>query len=328
MILEELSGPSLVSWQLTRACDLACRHCCTDSAPGRALPDELSRDEALKLARTLAASHVPKVMLCGGEPTLVPHFFEVAETLGRLGVTLKIETNGQRFGESSARRLADLPISSVQISLDGASAETYARQRPGGSLAAAIDGCRAVVALGLPLEVTFAPTRLNIHEADAVIDYALSLGAFRLNTGMLMQLGTAAHQWNRLEPGRQAYATFFRALRRRERQLRGRMEIAFRPWSLVRELSRTVVRPPATLLVLPDGRVKVSAALPFVVGDLRSESLAAVWAAYRRAWRSPQVLAGIADVVRHPEHVSRANQWRALEVVRPPSAAGATANPG
>ena len=43
-----------------------------------------------------------------------------------------------------------------------------------------------------PLEITFAPTRLNIHEAEDVIERARSLGAFRFNTGRLMRIGTAA----------------------------------------------------------------------------------------------------------------------------------------
>ena len=40
------TAPLLVSWQLTRDCDLCCLHCCTESAPGKRLPDELDADEA------------------------------------------------------------------------------------------------------------------------------------------------------------------------------------------------------------------------------------------------------------------------------------------
>ena len=113
---------------------------------------------------------------------------------------LKIETNGQRFDAAVAERLARLPIRSVQISLDGDTEATYARQRVGASLAAAHAACRAVRAAGMPLEITFAPTRINLHEAEQVIERAHSLGAFRFNTGRLMRIGTAARLWDRLEP--------------------------------------------------------------------------------------------------------------------------------
>ncbi len=132
--VDSLQGPLLVSWQMTRDCDLACLHCCTESAPGKALADELDAEEAARVARELVRSRVPYVMLCGGEPLVVPHFFDVAEILGVADIQLKIETNGQRLDEAALAKLARLPIRSVQISLDADTQATYAKQRPGGHL--------------------------------------------------------------------------------------------------------------------------------------------------------------------------------------------------
>ncbi len=198
--IDQLGAPLFVSWQITRDCDLACLHCCTESAPGKRLPDELDADEALRVAADIVRNDVPYVMLCGGEPLVSPNFYRIAEALGTAGIRLKIETNGQRFDAKVAERLARLPIRSIQISLDGDTQDVYERQRPGASLAKAHAACRAVRAAGLPLEITFAPTRLNIHEAPAVIARARALGAFRFNTGKLMRIGTAARLWGRLEP--------------------------------------------------------------------------------------------------------------------------------
>ena len=57
--IENLGAPLFVSWQLTRDCDLCCLHCCTDSAPGKPLPDELSREEAIRLAGEIIRNKVP-----------------------------------------------------------------------------------------------------------------------------------------------------------------------------------------------------------------------------------------------------------------------------
>src|SRR5215212_11728721 len=123
--IDALRAPLLVCWQLTRDCDLCCLHCCTDSAPGKRMPNELDADEAMQLAADIIESEVPYVMLCGGEPLVVPHFLRLAEALGNAGVQLKIETNGQLFDMTIAQRLAKLPIRSIQISLDGDTDETY-----------------------------------------------------------------------------------------------------------------------------------------------------------------------------------------------------------
>jgi MoaA/NifB/PqqE/SkfB family radical SAM enzyme len=312
--LDSLRAPLFVSWQITRDCDLCCLHCCTDSAPGKRLPDELTAQEAMRIANEIASNEVPYVMLCGGEPLVVPHFLPLAETLGTAGVQLKIETNGQRFDARVAERLARLPIRSIQISLDGDSQEVYARQRPGGVLAKAHEACRAVRAAGLPLEITFAPTRLNIHEAEAVICRARALGAFRFNTGKLMRIGTAARLWSKVQPSAEQYEEYRAVLDRQKYSLGREMEFCYSPFTLGEALSACLTEPPATLLVLPNGWVKVAAALPEICADLRRESLTEAWGAYCGAWRDEAVLAAVKRAAADELHHSDANNWRRLAI--------------
>jgi MoaA/NifB/PqqE/SkfB family radical SAM enzyme len=313
--IEAFNAPLLITWQLTRNCDLACLHCCTESAPGKRMPGELDAGEALRLADDIVRNQVPYVMLCGGEPLVVPHFFELAEALGRGGIQLKIETNGQRFDSQVAGRLARLPVRSVQISLDGDSEAVYRSQRPGGSLEAAHAACRAARAAGLPLEITFAPTRLNIHEIEAVIERARELGAFRFNTGKLMRIGTAARLWGRLEPTEQQYRGMLDTLEKQAKTVEGSLELCYLPFSIEDALGRSLEEPPATLLVLPDGRVKVAAALPHVCADLRRQSLAQAWDAYRSAWRNGGVQAEVHRAIGDASLHARANSWKNLSFV-------------
>ena len=213
-------------------------------------------------------------MLCGGEPLVVPHFFALAEALGaRRASASRSRPTASASTTRWRERLARLPIRSVQISLDGDTQATYARQRVGGSLAQAHAACRAVRAAGLPLEVTFAPTRINLHEAEPVIERARSLGAFRFNTGRLMRIGTAARLWDRLEPTEADYAGFRRAARSASRRLAGEMELCYEPFEIRDGLRGEPRDPPATLLVLPNGWVKVAAALPHICADLRRDRL-------------------------------------------------------
>jgi MoaA/NifB/PqqE/SkfB family radical SAM enzyme len=306
MRIDSFSAPTMVTWQLTRDCNLACLHCCTDSAPGKALPHELSRERALSLAREIAAAGVPYAMIVGGEPTLVPHFAEVCRTLSDGGVLLKIETNGMAFDPAV---LKGLQVRSVQISLDGATPETFAKQRPGGDLAKVLATCRAVVAAGLPLEITFAPTKLNIHEAEAVVALAVSVGAFRFNTGKLMRLGTAAKLWDRLEPSAAEYAAFRAMLD----ACRAPIELCYLPFSMEDELVGRKIEPSGTLLILPDGRVKVFAALPYTCTDLSKHSFLEAWDSYRKAWSDPRVRNALERLSVDPSYAAKANQWTPLD---------------
>ena len=114
MRIDAFGAPAMVTWQLTRDCNLACLHCCTDSAPGRGLPGELTR-EALAWPRDRRRGR-PLRDDRRGEPTFVPSFHRRScKTLSDGGVLLKIETNGQNF---DAERLSKaLAIRSVQISI-------------------------------------------------------------------------------------------------------------------------------------------------------------------------------------------------------------------
>lgn len=310
MRIDSFAAPTMVTWQLTRDCNLACLHCCTDSAPGKALPHELSRERALKLCREIVDAGVPYAMIVGGEPTLVPHFAEVCKALSDGGVLLKIESNGMNFDVNAVKGLG---IRSIQISIDGATQETFAKQRPGGDLAKVIATCKAVRAAGLPLEITFAPTKLNIHEADAVISLAASLGAFRFNTGELMRLGTAAKLWDRLEPSAEQYDGFLKLLQRRELPYAGMMELCYRPFSLNEELKGRQLEPSGTLLILPDGKVKVTAPLPYICSDLSKHTFLEAWDAYRSAWSDPRIKNGLAHLAADPAFSAKANQWVSMD---------------
>ncbi len=310
--IDRLGAPLLVSWQITRNCDLACLHCCTESAPAKGLPDEIDSATAFRIADELIRAEVPYVMLCGGEPLLAPHFLELAERLGDAGVHLKIETNGQRFDSALAERLAKLPIRSIQVSLDADDPEVYARQRAGGSLEKAHRACRAVRAAGMPLEVTFAPTQINIHQVNSVIERAASLGAYRFNTGKLMRIGTAARLWERLRPTPEQYHEFLLELRRAKHRLAPTMVVCYEPFSLDEALRETMLDPPATLLVLPNGLVKVAAALPYICADLRRDTLAEAWDSYRRAWRSETVIRALRRAIADESAHAEANAWQPL----------------
>ena len=166
-----------------------------------------------------------------------------------------------------------------------------------------------VVAAGLPLEVTFAPTRLNIHQLDAVIERARSLGAFRLNTGKLMRIGRAARLWRKIAPDSASVEVFRTRLSEVSSSVDGGMEIWHDPFTIEEGLQQSLRSPPATLLVLPNGLVKVVASCGQVCGDLRESSLPEVWETYRSAWRNETVIAAIRRAIADEAVHAEANVW-------------------
>src|SRR5215470_17513538 len=125
--VEEYRAPLFLAWQLTNRCSARCIACCEESGPDKAWRDELSRDEALELARRIADFGIPYAAFGGGEPLAVAHCWDLFGVLSAAGIALKIETDGSRIDDAAADRLAALEVDCVQISVDGATAATHQR---------------------------------------------------------------------------------------------------------------------------------------------------------------------------------------------------------
>ena len=300
-------APLFLAWQLSNSCRCRCLSCCEDSGPDRGWPDELSRDEALALAKDIAASGIPYVAFGGGEPTEVPHFWEICRILNEGGVSIKLETDGLSLDDAAAARLADWRVPCVQISVDGASAEVHEKVRPGGSFIGAVASVRRLAARGLAPEVVFVPTRLNLADAPAVFDLAAASGARTFVTGPLMRLGRAAADWARLAPTDEDWKKTVAMLEAKARAC-GRVKLSVYPWDIREEIKVRRQSPQAMLLVVPDGKAKLLNALPFAPGDLRRQSLAEAWQAVQKAWSDPGVLDFIDRISADPALLRHANE--------------------
>jgi hypothetical protein len=127
-----------------------------------------------------------------------------------------------------------------------------------------------------------------------------------------MRIGTAARHWARVEPDAAAYAAF-RALLARE-AARGGIELLYEPFSMDEAMRASLDEPPATLLVLPNGWVKVSAALPHVCADLRQRNIRQAWDDYRSAWRRTTMQSAVRAALEDEGRQAQANKWQLLPV--------------
>ena len=313
----DYGAPLLIAWQLTNRCAGGCLACCEESGPQRGWPDELSREGALALARQIGAAGIPYVVFGGGEPLGVAHCWEVFETLSRGGVALKLETDGRHIDDAAAERLAGLPVNCIQISVDGASAATHERVRPGSSFTDTLRAMERLTARGRPPQMVFAPTRLNLHEAVAAYELAVSIGCQAFVTGPLMRLGRAATDWARLGCSTAEWQQAVELLRERARELDTDTALAIYPWDILAEMERRLACPQAMLLVVPNGKVKLLNALPFAVADLKRHSLAHAWEAYRHAWRSAEVARFIGACRTDPALLRHANETWPLAAPQP-----------
>lgn len=306
----DYSAPLFIAWQLNSACNLECLHCCEEA--GHSMPDELTHSEVMDFCKQVVDAGVPYMAISGGEPLLHPDFREIAEFLRDNKVSLKVETNGHLIDRQMAEWFAKLGFRSVQVSVDGATPETFETLRLKGSWQKAIDACRLLIEQGVNTEIVFVPTKFNIHDTADVIEMAYEMGVYGFYTGKIMRIGRAAQNWDILCPSEEEYEKFFKILKEKQAKYEGVFKVYYYPYDVIEELKYRLGQPSASLLVIPNGKVKIIGPLPFICGDLRKHTLAEIWCMYQRAWKDQEVVAFTNKVINDPELLKEANNWKEL----------------
>ena len=305
----DLGAPLYIAWQVTNECNLACLHCIEESGPGKAFHDELNDEQVFSVLAQALDLEIPYLSFSGGEPMIHPRFFDMVEYVcGRHG-QLKIETNGHYLGPENCARLKALGVKAVQVSLDGATRETFNRMRVRGDFDRTVEGVKNLRQAGVPIEINYSPTSFNAHEIGTAVDLAAELGAYSFYTGRTMYTGNAVKTWHRLAPSETQYQQYFEVLHAKTDEYRGRMRVYFHEMGLLEELRYRLLHPAALLIVLPNGLVKLINALPFVCGDLRKQTLVEIWAHFQSAWQDPRVAQFVEDLAKDPGKTASLHKW-------------------
>ncbi len=167
------------SFELTERCNLSCRMCyiCQPSGHSAKRAEELSAAEWLELARQAHANGMVFLLLTGGEVFLRPDFFDIYTPLTRMGLVITLFTNGTLITETIAARLAKAPPSRTEITIYGATANTYeAVTGVPGSYANCIKGIEALAKYRIPFALKTTLSRHNVGELEAMRQMARDRG--------------------------------------------------------------------------------------------------------------------------------------------------------
>lgn len=180
--------PTRIDFAVTERCNLRCRHCITD-APERT---------GSGAARTLSAHLLDRLrddlafveyagFVHGGEPLAAPILFDVLAALraarGSEPTVVHLLSNGVLLGERMVERLVGAGVSSISVSLDGATAATNDAIREGGRFDLIVENLRGAAerrrrtGADLRLGVSCVVMRENAHELVALVDLVADAGA-------------------------------------------------------------------------------------------------------------------------------------------------------
>ena len=164
-------APLEVSIEVTRRCPLECQHCynnlpMSDHAARR---QELSLDEHRRLLDELVEAGCLWLLFTGGEIFARKDFLEIYAEAKKRGFLITLFTNGTLINERIADYLAEYRPFAIEITLYGATRETYeAMTQIPGSYDRCLRGIRLLLERKLPLKLKTVPTTINRHEVFAM----------------------------------------------------------------------------------------------------------------------------------------------------------------
>lgn len=174
--------------ETTFRCNLACVHCYVNK-PAQD-PEERARElttgRLLELVDEIAAAGCFTLLLTGGEVLCREDFATVYLRAFNAGLQVHVFTNGTMVTDRVAQLLAEHPPAMVEITLYGATRETYERvTRVPGSFDRCIAGIEKLLAHGVKVGLKTQLVTWNVHEFDAMVAIARRYGVGFREDGLL-----------------------------------------------------------------------------------------------------------------------------------------------
>ncbi|WP_350345152.1 putative heme d1 biosynthesis radical SAM protein NirJ1 [Proteinivorax tanatarense] len=161
-------GP-VVAWNITGTCNLSCVHCYMDSKKQK-YDGELSYNEAEEFIQDLASFKVPVLLFSGGEPLMRNDFFKLLSLAKKLNIRPTVSTNGTLITQEVAKKLKNIDVGYVGISLDGMQEANDNFRQKKGAFEDALKGIENCVSVGQRVGLRFTMNRHNFKDLNLIFD--------------------------------------------------------------------------------------------------------------------------------------------------------------
>ena len=174
--------PCSGTFEVTPLCNFQCRMCYVRKSAAEAAASPrpmMALEDWMRLAREAREQGLLDLLITGGEPLLWPDFWPFYEELIRMGFVVSVNTNGSLIDEAAVRRFRELPPRKINITLYGASDETYRRLCGVNNVyARVIRGIRMLRQAGILVKLNCSVTPCNSGDLEKINDFARENGLF------------------------------------------------------------------------------------------------------------------------------------------------------
>ncbi len=281
-----LYTPREVLFELTYACNLHCKHCYSSS--GEPMPDELDKQELMRLADELGEMKVFRVSIGGGEPLLrIEELIFFVRELNSRGIEADLVTNGVLFNEEVARALWKAGLRRVQFSLDGVGTLHDEIRGFKGCFDKVVEAIKLAKLMGYKILVKSVVQRKNLPQLKRIYALVKELGVSYWSVNRFVPSGRAKEFLEEIYVVYENYAAAIKKIKDIVSREVGGPQVGLEP--LLDEMKARKKKASETYAVCmagtlslhlcPDGTVLPCSYFPkeFSCGNIREQNLHNIW---------------------------------------------------
>ncbi len=177
-----------VLWEITNTCNYKCVYCMFSSLYKK-YENELTTEEIKKTIRDLKQNNFTYIKFTGGEPFTRKDMTEILEYANKLGFDMDISTNASLITEEIAKKIKDINVPMVHVSLDGANKETNEFVRGNGTFEKTLKGIRCLTKNKVYTRIGTVIYTKNEEQLEDIIKLAIDLNANEIIFSFMEALG-------------------------------------------------------------------------------------------------------------------------------------------
>lgn len=234
--MHTFKAPFMMALAITNKCNLRCEHCISNS--GNEVEDSLTLEEIKQILDQAADMQVPFVGFTGGEPFCRDDFYEILCYAVEKKFKIIITSNGTLITAEWIKKLKELNVYLMRISLDGSTSEKHDYFRGvEGSFGKTTKAISMLAAAGISTTVLTTVSKYNYADIDNIINLSIELGANAYNTSLFYPTGRGAKR-SEWALSKNECKEFFYDINLKREKYKGLIDVkAEEPWSALLDKS-------------------------------------------------------------------------------------------